>query len=67
SKIVLKIEWLNDSTYVLTVKKLVNAPGCLSKRDWIKTVITSCTDNRWVGTYTSNKCGSGKCVFLKKE
>jgi len=67
SKLILKIEWVNDSTYVLTHQKAIEAPGCLTKGDWIKTIITSQDGNKYTCTYTSNKCGSGEGTIVKLE
>ena len=65
SKLILGIHWENDSTYVLTHKQAINAPGCLQIGDWIKTTITSAEKNKYSCTYTSNRCGSGESVFIK--
>jgi hypothetical protein len=67
SKLILKIEWVNDSTYVLTHKKSKNAPGCLDKGDWIKAIIVASDNDTYTCSYTSNKCGEGKSVFIKLE
>lgn len=67
SKLILKIDWINDSTYVLTHIKSINAPGCLEKGDWIRATITSRSGDTYECTYTSNRCGSGKSVFKKLE
>jgi hypothetical protein len=67
SKLILKIKWLNDSTYVLTHQKAINAPGCLDKGDWIKATITNCDETHYTATYTSNKCGNGKSTFIKLQ
>lgn len=67
SKLILKVEWLNDSTYLLTHKKSINAPGCLDKGDWIKTKITQVNGNRYLCESTTNKCGSGELIIVKLE
>lgn len=67
SKLILKIQWLNDSTYVLTHKKSVNAPGCLEKGDWMKATVFKCEENRYSCEFTSNKCGNGQIVLIKLE
>ena len=67
SKLILKIKWLNDSTYLLIQKKAVNAPGCLKKGDIIKTRVVSCEGERFTCEYSSERCGKGKSVFLKLE
>lgn len=65
SRLILDIHWENDSTYVLTLKQAINAPGCLQIGDWIKTTITSAEKSRYTCTYTSNRCGSGESEFIK--
>lgn len=67
SKLILKIKWINDSTYVLTHKKSINNSGCLDKGDWIKAKILKRKKDRYECSYTSNKCGGGKSVFIKLE
>lgn len=67
SKLILKIKWLNDSTYVLTHIKAKNAVGCLQKGDTIKAIILNRNGNRYECSYSSNRCGDGKSVFIKLE
>ena len=67
SKLILKIKWINDSTYVLTHKKSINAPGCLEKGDWIKATILNGSKDQYECSYTSNRCGEGKSIFIKLE
>lgn len=58
-KMILKIKWLNDSTYVLTQMKKTEDVGCLQKSDQILTTITGVYDP---GAYTysavSKTCGA---------
>lgn len=65
SKLKLKIEWLNDSTYVLTHKKAVNNSGCLEKGTQIIVKIVSCDGNKYFAKYSSDKCGNGESWFIK--
>ena len=67
SKLILKIKWMNDSTYILTHKKAINAPGCLQKNDWINVVITRRWGNRFECSCSSENCGQGQIVFVKLE
>lgn len=68
SKLVMKIRWENDTTYVLTLKREVNAPGCLQKGDWIRTTIVKRSGNRYECSSTSKRCGSlAKIVIIKLE
>ncbi len=65
SKLITNIKWENDSTYVLTHKKAINAEGCLDKGDWIRTKIISRDGNRYEADFVSNKCGRGTAIFIK--
>lgn len=67
SKLILNIEWVNDSTYLLTHKESINASGCLNKGDWIKATIIDTKKDKYTCSYTSNKCGEGKSVFIKLD
>lgn len=67
SKLILKIKWMNDSTYILTHKKAINAPGCLQKNDWINVVITRRWGNRFECSCSSENCGQGQIVFVKLD
>lgn len=67
SKITLKIEWVNDFTYILEVKELINAPGCLKRGDWIKASIGNRDKKGYDCSYTSSSCGSGSSRFIKLE
>ena len=65
SKLILKVEWKNDSTYVLTHKKSIKDPGCLEKGGQIKVEIISCEGNKYLARYTSDNCGNGESWFIK--
>lgn len=65
SKIILRINWLDDSNYTLTLKKAINAPGCLNKGDTINARIIKRSSNEYTCTYTSKNCGSGESTFTK--
>ena len=67
SKLIFKIKWVNDSTYILKHQKSINAPGCLEKGDWIKAIILGSENNKYTCSFTSNKCGEGQSVFIKLE
>jgi hypothetical protein len=67
SKLILKINWINDSTYILTLIKKINIHGCLERGDWIKATITNRNGNKYECTYISKNCGGGKSVFVKLE
>lgn len=67
SKLILDIKWIDDSNFELKMKKIVNAPGCLKLGDWIKVKIISRKDNEFNCEYSSERCGSGKSVFVKIE
>lgn len=67
SKLILKIEWINDHEYILTHLESLNAPGCLEKGDSIKTTVVKCEDNKYYCVFTSNKCGNGSATFIKLE
>ena len=65
SKLVLKISWTNDSTYVLVLLRSVRASGCLKRRDWIEVTITSCTEEKYTYVSHTNNCGDGGMVMIK--
>ncbi|MCX6180727.1 MAG: hypothetical protein NT150_02200 [Bacteroidetes bacterium] len=65
-KSVLKIKWINDSTYVLTVKGQRNKSTCLKNGETINATIYKCEGKKNYVSYTSN-CGNGKCVIIKLE
>ena len=67
SKLISKIDWINDSTYVLTLKKMINSPGCLEKGDWIKSTILNRKGDKYECSFTSKKCGDGTAVLVKLE
>jgi len=66
SKLILDIEWLNDSTYILTHRESINAPS-ISKLGWLKTKITAVEGNRYEASYTTDTGDSDECVFIKME
>src|SRR5690606_18000766 len=67
SKIIMRVNWLTDSTYTLTLQKLVNAPGCLIKADVIMSRITKCSDNSYLCAYETEGCGrvTGETRFFR--
>jgi hypothetical protein len=67
SELVLSIEWPDDSSYVLTLQRSINAPGCLEKGDTIRTQVLSCEKGRMTGRSSSEDCGGQRFVMLKKE
>lgn len=68
SKMILKITWENDSTYVLKLKKLVNMPGILRKGDVIVTTIYEADQNSYKYSYTASGglTGTGEIIRLEK-
>lgn len=66
SKIVMKIKWTSDSTYVLTFIKS-DIDGCLEKGDWIKVELINEDGDRFTGRCSSEKCGGGIIPFVKLE
>jgi hypothetical protein len=67
SKIILRIKWVNDSTYVLTFRRAKNAPGCLKEGDTITTRILECDGNSYYCEYSSRRCGGGRITFVKLD
>lgn len=67
SKLIFKIKWTSDSTYVLILKKIINAPGCLNLGDRIETTITDCSENTYVGASTTKNCGSSTNTYIRIE
>ena len=65
SQLILSIEWESDVRYVLTMKKGINAEGCLKKGDKIHTTILSHEGNVYKAYYTSKRCGEGESNFVK--
>lgn len=66
-KLILKIRWLDERTYVLTFIKEVNMPGCLKTGDTITTSITDWDGNGYSCNFVSTSCGKGSCKFIKIE
>lgn len=67
NKMVLKIEWLNDSTYVLTQARKTETPGCLKKGDQILTTITGTYPGGYTYASLSKTCGSSTGKIRKLE
>ena len=65
SKLILKIDWTNDSTYVLTHLKSINANGCLKKGEQIITTIINSTADKYTCFYTTKNCGEGRSAIIK--
>jgi hypothetical protein len=67
AKVYMKIVWLDDYTYVLIQKKLVNmkATKCARKNSKIKTVITDYTEDSYTCNYDAGKCGQGTITIKK--
>ncbi len=57
-KMVLKIEWLNDSTYVLTQLKKTEDTGCLQKGDQILATITEVYEGGYAYSAVAKRCGT---------
>ena len=67
SRLILKIKWTSETTYVLKLKKAINAPGCLKKGDRITTTIISCSGDEYVGASTSKKCGDITTTYIRTK
>lgn len=65
-KIIMAIEWKSDNEYILTVKKLINVPGCLKIGDKILVRITKCDENGFAFDSVSKDCG-GSSGYLKYQ
>jgi len=65
SKLILNIEWISASTYILIHQEAINAPGCLKKGDTIKCTILNCKDDYYIYTYSTAKCGSGRSILFR--
>jgi len=65
SRLILKIKWTSETTYVLKLKKAINAPGCLKKGDRVTTTIVSCSGDEYVGASTSKKCGDITTTYIR--
>lgn len=66
AKSVLKIKWLNDSTYVLTLLSTTYDIPCFRKGLKLTTKITSHNGNEY-SFHTSSKCVEFDAVMVKKE
>lgn len=67
SELVLSIDWSSDSSYILTLQRAINAPGCLEKGDTIRTRISRCEKGRLVGRSETEDCGGQEFVMVEKE
>lgn len=67
SRLILKIKWTSETTYVLKLKKAINAPGCLKKGDRVTTTIISCSGDEYVGASTSKKCGDITTTYIRTK
>ena len=65
SRLILKIKWTSETTYVLKLKKAINAPGCLKKGYRVTTTIISCSGDEYVGASTSKKCGDITTTYIR--
>jgi hypothetical protein len=66
TKIFMKIKWLDDQTYVLTQKRVINLDGdCMSRGSKIRTVISDYTDNTYTCFFDAGKCGNGLAQIKK--
>jgi hypothetical protein len=67
SRLILKIKWTSETTYVLKLKKAINAPGCLKKGYRVTTTIISCSGDEYVGASTSKKCGDITTTYIRTK
>lgn len=59
-KYIERIEWLSDSTYVMTQMEVVGAEiGCIKNGDKIWITILTCENDQYTYKWTSENCGSG--------
>lgn len=65
SKLFHQITWENDSTYVLTMKRAVNAVGCLQVGQTVRTTIVGCSGDLYMTLSESEFCGDSEEVFRK--
>ena len=65
SKIICSIHWTNDSTYVLKVIKITNAPGCVKVGEKMTTTLSGCSSKKVNCSISSQKCGNAKGVIIK--
>jgi hypothetical protein len=59
--------WTSDTTYVLTLKEIVNVKGCLKIGETIRVTVLECKGKRYLAKYTSERCGQGESAFIKVE
>ena len=67
SKVIMKIKWTSNSSYILTVKKLVNDSSCLKIGDVIKVKLTSSNGNTYFYDHSTKKCGNGSGSIKKVD
>lgn len=68
SKVVMKVEWLSSTEYVLTLLKEVNvehSSGCLAKGDKLHNVIVANSDTQFFVKSRTLKCGTMTSVINK--
>lgn len=65
SKIVSRIDWLNDSTYTLTTIEKINAPGCDKVGAIARVRILNCKNLIQTCEWSQDGCGKG-VTRLKK-
>jgi len=67
SKLITKIRWVNDSTYVLIFKREKNDPECLKKGTRIINTIIKCSENEYTVRSFSVECGKTENIITKIE
>lgn len=65
-KIKTYVTWDTDSTFRLKSYEM-DISGCMKIGDEIKISITTCKDNKYTASYTSEKCGNGSTEFTKVD
>ena len=67
SKLIMKIKWVDKTSYVLTLKKAINAPGCLKIGDTITATLVKQEGKTFYCKSKSENCGKADVVMIKVE
>lgn len=60
SKLINRIKWISNTTYITTFVKEVNASGCLQRGDKMTMTILACDGDKYTVVATSENCGGAK-------
>jgi hypothetical protein len=67
SKQILEVKWTSETTYILTLREVVNSKPCLKIGETINVTVVKCDGKRYLAKYSSERCGKGESTFIKIE